>query len=234
MVQAESQIKGRIAVPRALGVEEYRTVARDENVFRTDVAMHQAVLGSGGALRQPLQRGCEIGMPGGRGDEVGLEADGVEDGIGGEGRRDVGFAGGCGVDRGKAGANLGSERRIGAAFAQQRFPYWMVQVLHGEKPRGVVPPEHARRGAGCGTTRGLHPLTLVAVALDRRLPHLRHAQARQRALHADRHAGQFDAPDVGGHPAGERLHADRRAEAGAMQKLGDEGVAHTGRRRPRL
>ena len=48
VIETERQIKGRITVPGALGIKKHRAIGTDQNVFRTDVAMHQGKpVGSG-------------------------------------------------------------------------------------------------------------------------------------------------------------------------------------------
>ena len=85
--------------------------------------------------------------------------------------------------RGELAADVGGERRVGASGGSSAFHSGQArQVLHGEAAL-VVAREHPGRGAGHDGVRRLEPAPLVAVALDRRLPDLRHAQARQRALH---------------------------------------------------
>src|SRR5205807_1219125 len=79
VVQAEREVERRIAVPRALGVEEHRAMRRDQDVLRADIAMHQAVFGCGGALLEALERAGEVRMSCGRGEEIRLKPYRVED-----------------------------------------------------------------------------------------------------------------------------------------------------------
>src|SRR6185436_3213242 len=177
VVQAERQVERRVAVPRAFRIEKYRSVICDEDVLRADVAVHQANLGIGRAVNEGLKYLLEIAMrPAGR-YEVGLEADRMEDRVGSETRSDLGTPGGGGMDCGERGADLGGEGGACVALAQALLPYRQRQVLHGEHAGGIVGREHARRGAGRGFARGLEPEALITIALDRRFPELRGAQA---------------------------------------------------------
>jgi len=60
-----------------------------------------------------------------------------------------------------------------------------VEELHGKDTRIVV-RQDARRTARRDARGGLHPAPFVTIALDRRLPQLRHAQPGQGALDAHR------------------------------------------------
>ncbi len=84
VVEAEGEVERRIAVPGALGVEEHWAVRPDQDVLRADVAMHQRQLGGGGAPRQPAQRRRQWRMGAAGRDQIGLQPDVVEDGIGRE------------------------------------------------------------------------------------------------------------------------------------------------------
>jgi hypothetical protein len=170
-----------------------------------------------------------------RSEQVRLEPDGVEDRIGREAPGEVVARGGAGMDGGEALAHPRRECRVRPALPEEAFPERQVEKLHGEKPGCVVVRQHARRRARRRAARRLQPQALVAVALDGRLPELRYAQARQRALHAER----TDAPDVGGHAAGQHLEGNRlvrRREARPAQE-GDhflrERAAQSSSRPPR-
>jgi hypothetical protein len=185
VVQAEGDIEGRVAVPGALGVEEHRSPRGHEDVLRADVAVNQRHMRSSSTAYQSHQLLFEIGMLPGRRNEIGLETDGVEDLVGREAPGDLGVAGGGGVDAGEGGADFRGEGGIGIAAAQPLLPDRIVEILHGEEALRVVPRQHFRRASRQRGVRRLHPEPLIAVALDRRFPQLRHAQPRQRALYAD-------------------------------------------------
>jgi len=44
VIEAEGEVEGGIAVPRALGIKEDRACWTDQDVLRADVAMHQRKL----------------------------------------------------------------------------------------------------------------------------------------------------------------------------------------------
>ncbi len=44
VVEAEGQVEGRLAVPGAFGIEQHRSGRANEDVLRTDVAVHQESL----------------------------------------------------------------------------------------------------------------------------------------------------------------------------------------------
>src|SRR6185436_14569771 len=213
MVQAEGEVKRRVAVPSAFRIEKYRSVICDEDVLRADVAVHQTHLGISRAIDEGLKYLLKIAMRDPRRHEVRLEADRMEDGIGRETLGDLGAPGGRRMDRGERGADLRSEGGACVALSQALLPYRQRQVLHGECACRIVGREDARRGAGRSFARGLEPEPLVTVALDRRFPDLRDTQARERALHA--HVA--DLPDFRGDAAAERFDGTG-LEPGVPQK----------------
>ena len=102
----------------------------------------------------------------------------MEDRIGAEALRYIGAARGGRMDGSERRADVRGEGGVRTAVAQQRLPHRVLEILHREDARFVVPGEDARRrgsddGAGC-----LQPLTLIAVAGDGRLPKLGDAQPR--------------------------------------------------------
>ena len=164
-------------------------------------------------------------MHGRGGDQIGLEADGVEDVVAREAPLHLFLVGGRAVDRRERAADFRGEARIGLTFAQQVFPYRVagrVEVLHGE--HAAFLRDHLRHGARHGGRGDAEPFVFIAAALDRRFPDLRHAQARKRALHAHRPACQVDPPDIGRDAAAERLdmrHLGGPGDAGAAQQPQD-------------
>src|SRR5688500_14034721 len=167
-------------------------------------------------------------MPVCGGDEIGLEADGVEDGVGREEPRDVLPPGGRAVDGGERAADERRKSRVSDSLAQPLLPYRVqrrVEILHDE---GVLAAkQHLRHGTGRGLLRDAKPFVLVAVARHGRFPELRDAQPWQRALDADRAACQFHAPDVRRDPAAERFGARvlvGAAQPAAAQELDDAGI----------
>ncbi len=204
VVEAEGEIEGRVAVPRALGVEEHRALRADEDVLRAHIPVHQCKSCSCRSCDQIFQYRRKSGMNLRSSQEIGLEADGMEILVGVEFRGAVLVAGSRRMDARKAAADLRGEVAVGAAFGEFGFPERIaLEQLHREAAR-VIRREHFRRHARDDRVGGFHPHALVAVALDRHLPELFHPQARQRTLDADRSAAQVYAPDVGGHAARER------------------------------
>src|SRR5690606_23792073 len=78
MVQAESEVERRVAVPRALRVEAHRAARADEDVLRAHVAVHQAVTVTGCPVGNFEEAILQVQMPRSSGDEVRLEAQGVK------------------------------------------------------------------------------------------------------------------------------------------------------------
>jgi hypothetical protein len=153
----------------------------------------------------------------------------VENRVGRKRGGDVGAAGAGGMDRGQPRADGGGEARIGAAIAQLAFPEPVprrIEKCHHQRAGCRIFGKERRRRAGRGRVGEADPGGLVAIALDRRFPELRHLQARQRALHADRPGREVDAPDVRRDAAGQRGHARLfagRDEAGAGEDGADDG-----------
>ena len=80
----------------------------------------------------------QVGMRAAGRHQVGLQADVVEDPVGGEVRRDGGVRGGGGMDARERIGDPGGERRIGVAVAQLRLPQRIAvgrQELHGQRAR---------------------------------------------------------------------------------------------------
>ena len=129
MIQAEREIERRVAVPGALRIQKHRPARRDEDVLGADIAVHEADLRFGGALRERLEAGSEIRMRSRGGEEIRLEPDGVKDGVGGELPGDIcpmrgGAVDGCEGWPTRA-ANSGSalpSRKRPARLAPERTP----------------------------------------------------------------------------------------------------------------
>ena len=206
VIEAEREIERGIAPPGALGIEEHRSVRAAQDVLRADIAVHQRTLVGLGGGDEVVKRRREVGMRAGGRDQIGLQADVVEDPVGGEVGRDRGIGGGGGVDAHRACRRPGGESRIGMrrrAVASSTVCSCRAAGTAWRARPCFVETEQLRRGTGDGGVGALHPACLVAVALHRRLPVRRHAQLRQCALHADRAGGQVDAPDVRRHAAGQ-------------------------------
>ena len=76
VIETEGEIERRIAVPGAFGVEKHRTARPDEDVLRTDIAVHQRQPGSAVRRRRPSLG--EFWMRPDGGDQIGLDADRVK------------------------------------------------------------------------------------------------------------------------------------------------------------
>ncbi len=228
MVQAESKVKRRIAPPRALGVEEYRSARPAQDVLRTDVAVHERAMRPGGGRHECFQLGRQIGMSARGGEQVRLQPDRVKDRVGREGGGDRRIGGAGGVDAGERGADRGGEAGIGATLAQARLPqrkYRGLEVLHRQHLGRRIMAEQCRSAARNGGVGAGDPARFVQVPFDRRVPVGCHEQAFERALHADRSRREIDPPDVGGDTAGQparRRHGRPRSEqADAAKRVGD-------------
>src|SRR5271166_5103562 len=55
MIEAEGEIKGRVAEPCAFGVKIDGSQRTDQNVLRTDVAVHERALGREGTVTLPCE-----------------------------------------------------------------------------------------------------------------------------------------------------------------------------------
>ena len=236
VVEAERQVEGRIAPPGAFRVQEHRAVRAGQDVLRADVAVHQGALVG---LRRGDQRVAAARARSGcarrGGDQVGLQPDVEEDRVGGK-RPRPGPAGAAVAAwmRPSRSPTAAAKSGSAVAVAQLRLPQRMVvrrQVLPSPAgPDCRVLAEQGGRGAGHGRVGLLHPARLVEVAVHRRAPVRGDPQLGQRAFHADRAGGQVDAPDVGGHAAGqalalrgggvEQVHATERGD-----DLGGRGLA---------
>src|SRR5204863_4824525 len=84
MVQAERDVESRVAIPRALRVQEYRPLRTEQDVFRAHVTMHERETGMRGALAKRAQLGCEIRVPRRRRQQIWLEPDRMENRVGAE------------------------------------------------------------------------------------------------------------------------------------------------------
>jgi hypothetical protein len=83
--------------------------------------------------------------------EIGLEADRVEDVVGGETRRERPVARGRGMDPGDRGAHLGREGEVDPAVAQLRLPDRVrgrVEIGHGEEAVGGSSPRISGTASG--------------------------------------------------------------------------------------
>src|SRR5262249_43017016 len=139
VIEAERQVERRVAVPRALGVEEYRAVRTDKDVLRADVAVYQGELGVRGGLGEAAQRARAVRVTLRGREQVRLGGDGVEDVVVRKAPGDVAPPGGGGVHERDAAPDLGGERGIDAAVAELRLPH---RVRLGREPRHR---EEARR-----------------------------------------------------------------------------------------
>src|SRR5688572_21729050 len=109
MVQAEGEVEGRIAVPGAFRIEKHRSTRANEDVLRADVAVHEAQSGACRALHERLELRFKVAMGEAGGDQIGLEADGMEDRVGGKALGNLRTARGRRVDGGERGADLRGE-----------------------------------------------------------------------------------------------------------------------------
>ena len=220
VVQAEGDVERGVAVPGALGVEKHRAAGPDEDVLGAHVAVHQ------GEPRLRRRRGeagearAQVGVPLGGGEQVGLEADGVEDAGGVEAVAQVPAAGGCAVNRREPGAHLARRRFVRVAPAELRLPQRVVggiEETHDEAARPGVLGDQRRYPRRVDAGRLLHPRPFVAAPLDRDLPHRVDLEAGEGPLDADRPVREVDAPDVRRHAAGQRARRRRLVLADELQ-----------------
>ena len=141
-------------------------------------------------------------------DEIRLEPDRVEDRVGRKARGDVGAGRrsrrGCGRARRRPRRpSPGRSRRRAAAPSRPGTGRAAARPSR-TRPPPRSSPRIAGTAAGTIAAGDPHPLDLVAVALDRRLPVRGDLELRQRALDADDAGRQVDAVDVRRDAAGQR------------------------------
>src|SRR5215831_325437 len=90
VVEAESQIKSRIAEPRALRINEDRAVRTDQYVLRADIAMDKGQFRAGGNLGKPMEGRGAIGMRASGSQQVWFEPNCVKDRVGSKFSFDLG------------------------------------------------------------------------------------------------------------------------------------------------
>lgn len=137
MIEAECKIEGWIAEPGAFGVDEDRAFGPDENVLRADIAMDDGQPGTRGRLGEFFQRCGAIGMRPRRCQEIGFEAQGMEDRVGRELRRGGRRSRENAVDICQAPADFGCGLRDDMPLPQLLLPALIGlrrQILHGENP----------------------------------------------------------------------------------------------------
>ena len=122
MVEAEGKVEGGVAVPGTFGIEKHRPGRADQDVLGAHVSMDQGEPGRRRFLHDPGERAGEVGMGAGGGLQIGLQADGVEDPVGGEAHGDVVAPGGAGVDGGDRGGDIARVFGVGPALAQLLLP----------------------------------------------------------------------------------------------------------------
>ncbi len=148
MVQTERQIERGIAPPGALGIQEHWAILAAQNVLRADIAMHQGMAVALGFGHETMQGRREIGMRVGGRDQIGLQANIVENPIGREVGCNGGRGGGRRVDPHECLRDLRGELRVGVAIAQLRLPERIAvrrQELHRERPGRFVETQQLRR-----------------------------------------------------------------------------------------
>lgn len=113
--------------------------------------MDEDELGAAGTPRQPLERTREVGMSAGGGQEIGFEADGVENSVGCEAARDLGVEGGGSVDAHQPFTYRGSQIRLGATVAQLALPH---PKRRGSRKESTSAPAARSKCRSCGTASG--------------------------------------------------------------------------------
>ena len=209
MLEAEAEIEGRIAVPGTFGIDENRSFGSAENILRTNVAMDQGLAGLAGALGQADQGHGQVRMPVGGGHQIGFQAHGIENGIGGKGFDDIRPARRRAMNGRQHAADPTGKVRIGAAVAQFQFPVRVaifLQVSHDQQIGVLVLAQQFRHAAGKNTIDHPHPFGFVVVAFNRGAPNLFHFKLRQGAFDAKLGRGGLNPPDVRRDAAGQRLH----------------------------
>ena len=144
MVQAERNVKGRIAPPRAFGVEQDRTLGPIRMFFGLTSPCTRASDGAG-RPDEIFERRRDVRVPPRGCHQVRLEADVEEDRVGRERGGQFRPRGGMRVDPSQHGTDRTRDLRIGPALAQQLLP----QRVDGRADNSSR--EH--RGADAGPAR---------------------------------------------------------------------------------
>jgi hypothetical protein len=81
VAQHETDIKGRISIPRHFAVEDYHSVPANENVLWTEIPVHKAFGGAGKTMGLGLKQVLQLRMAPAGCQEVRLQAELVETGV---------------------------------------------------------------------------------------------------------------------------------------------------------
>ena len=200
MIQAKSEIEGRIADAGALGVEENRAVGAEQYILRTDITVNHDPFCRRGCSAQCKQLRFKIRVFGGGGFEIGFEPDCLKDIRARERRGDVAVVGTARMNASQQGSDecrLAGIRASVAQFGLPQFVFGGIQVSHCKQHGAVVMGQDLR----CQTRRQLVrdpvPGHFETVALDRREPVGFNFKFRQGSLNTVDAGAVIDFPDVG-------------------------------------
>jgi hypothetical protein len=199
VVEHEREIERRIPIPRALGVEEDRTLRPGQDVLRADIAMHEREIRPHQPAGQRVEPRHQVRMHAAGRDQVRLRADRKEDVIGGEALRDVVAARRRRMDPCELPADRLGGPRLDGAVAELRLPHRIAlrrQVFHHEPAGRLVLEQDARHRLRRDVPDHPQPFRLAVVALDRRAPVGFHLEPGQRLLDAVALAFELDQPEV--------------------------------------
>ena len=209
MIEAKGKIKSGVAPPGAFRIQKHRPRWATQDILRADIAMHQRALAARGDSRDIFQNTRQIRMRAGGCQQIGFQADGVENLICRESFGQRGMQGGMGVDGCDAPPDFASESGIRMAIAQPRLPDRMIlwrKECHGEATCRLILPQQLGHRAGQSAIRFGQPACLINIAHNGRAPIGGDFQLGQCAFDANIAAiWQAEAPDIGRNAARQRL-----------------------------
>ena len=187
MVQHEREIERRVTVPGAFRVENDRAIRSDQQILGAEIAVHERTFARGRSGGNGEQAIVQIRIHVRRLDQIGIEADRMEQRVGREARGDVGASSGRGVQPAEHVADASGARCDDRALAELALPDRIPirrKPLHREGPLGRVFRQHARGGTRSDVRGEPEPGGFESVPLDGREPVGGDLQLRQ---------GTFDA-----------------------------------------
>ena len=205
VIQHEREIERRVAVPRALGVEDHRARRADQQILRAEVAVDQHALRGSRGLDERIEREARD-----RDARAPSHRDTARDEARGR-AHPSGSARRCRADPPWRRESGRARRRLPRPSADSTMPVRSRSFQTGcvsggryaiaKHPLARSSPRIAGTAPGTIVAGDAHPLHLRAIALDRHAPIGGDLELGQRALDADGPAGQIDPKDLGRHAA---------------------------------
>src|SRR5271157_1474750 len=136
MIEAEGEIKGRVAEPCAFGIKIDGSQRTDQNVLRTDVAVHERALGRECPMAKRAQLARKRWMRASGRAQVGIDPEGFERVVVRECGRRVWVGGASRVNEREIAPDRGGEFRLDAPREKLRLPERKVfrrKIVHHEE-----------------------------------------------------------------------------------------------------